>query len=274
MAVIYQPSGRAREYADWAANPYKGCSHKCSYCYVPDVVRTSPGKFHADPQPRKGFIDQFAKDAKRLAAKGIEGPVHLAFTCDPCQAIEAEHGLTRQACEILVEHGLRACILTKGRYEIAKPAMEVLAADPRGAGRHWWGITLTSLGEGPEFSADPISWEPGAGSSADRSIMLTAARSGGLRRWVSLEPVIYPDHTIKAIWQTNILVDHYAVGKLNHFTLAQVRRWAPAAKPVDWPGFRLQVSELLKALGYTQSDRNLPPGQGKTFYIKESLRRA
>jgi len=33
--VIYRPAGNAGEYAPLATNPYKGCGHKCSYCYVP-----------------------------------------------------------------------------------------------------------------------------------------------------------------------------------------------------------------------------------------------
>ena len=31
--IIYQPAGRAQEYAKWAANFYNGCSGRCTYCY-------------------------------------------------------------------------------------------------------------------------------------------------------------------------------------------------------------------------------------------------
>jgi DNA repair photolyase len=33
--VIYRPAGEAGEYAPLATNPYRGCGHKCAYCYVP-----------------------------------------------------------------------------------------------------------------------------------------------------------------------------------------------------------------------------------------------
>jgi len=33
-SYIYAPAGKAGEYAPLAANPYKGCGHCCSYCYV------------------------------------------------------------------------------------------------------------------------------------------------------------------------------------------------------------------------------------------------
>jgi len=31
--LIYQPKGKAREYAPWACNLFNGCSNRCSYCY-------------------------------------------------------------------------------------------------------------------------------------------------------------------------------------------------------------------------------------------------
>ena len=274
MPVIYEPKGKAKEYAERAATVYNGCTHGCKYCYVPKMRRTTPAEYHARETPRKDFIKQFERDAKRLAAQGIEGPVHLTFSGDPFPPAEAEHGHTRQACEILVEQGLRACILTKGRPEIARPAMDILANDPLGPERHWWGVTVTSMGTGLNQISDWTNWEPGASPAFDRIGMLIFAKAQGLRTWVSLEPVIYSDATIEIIHKTNPPVNHFAVGKLNHFTLAEVRQWAPAAQPVDWPGFRLQVTGLLKDLGYRESDCNLPDGQGKTFFIKRSLKEA
>lgn len=31
--AIYNPSGKAGEYSDWACNFYTGCSNNCDYCY-------------------------------------------------------------------------------------------------------------------------------------------------------------------------------------------------------------------------------------------------
>lgn len=32
---IYAPKGEALEYSALAANPYRGCGHKCAFCFVP-----------------------------------------------------------------------------------------------------------------------------------------------------------------------------------------------------------------------------------------------
>lgn len=37
-SIIYAPKGQAGEYAPLAANPYRGCGHKCSYCLDGDTL--------------------------------------------------------------------------------------------------------------------------------------------------------------------------------------------------------------------------------------------
>lgn len=37
MNVIYEPKGRAKEYADLALNDYIGCENACVYCLHPDT---------------------------------------------------------------------------------------------------------------------------------------------------------------------------------------------------------------------------------------------
>jgi DNA repair photolyase len=55
MKAIYEPSGKAKEYGNLACNLYKGCGHKCSYCYAPSVLRMDRQEFYNNPQPREGI---------------------------------------------------------------------------------------------------------------------------------------------------------------------------------------------------------------------------
>lgn len=111
MSIIYEPKGRALEYAPLAANLYRGCGHSCSYCYAPAALRMKRDEFYGNPQPRAGVLEQLEKDARKLA--GDARPVLLCFTCDPYQPINDEHQLTRRAIEILNGEGLAVHILTK-----------------------------------------------------------------------------------------------------------------------------------------------------------------
>lgn len=37
--AIYQPSGKAAEYGEWACNFHIGCSNWCDYCFCPAALR-------------------------------------------------------------------------------------------------------------------------------------------------------------------------------------------------------------------------------------------
>ena len=54
--AIYQPSGKAEEYARWACNFYVGCSNGCEYCYCKKGILA--GAMGQDkPQLKKCFKD-------------------------------------------------------------------------------------------------------------------------------------------------------------------------------------------------------------------------
>src|SRR5450759_1046018 len=93
--LIYEPAGRAREYAPLACNVYRGCDHACSYCYAPSATQRARADFVLS-SPRPGFIASLEKDAAKLQAAGVSGQVLLSFTCDPFQHLDVEHQVTRQ----------------------------------------------------------------------------------------------------------------------------------------------------------------------------------
>ena len=73
-SVIYEPRGKAREYAPLAVNLYNGCGHSCEYCYAPSFIHTTRNKF-GKPEPRKDIIDKINYDAGRLKLEHQKGPV-------------------------------------------------------------------------------------------------------------------------------------------------------------------------------------------------------
>ena len=69
--IIYEPSGKAREYSELAANFYTGCLHACKYCYCPSIMRKTLSDWSLNPHARTNIVKQFENDCKK-ATKEIK----------------------------------------------------------------------------------------------------------------------------------------------------------------------------------------------------------
>ncbi|MBI4800336.1 MAG: radical SAM protein [Desulfarculus sp.] len=252
MSVIYQPKGRAGEYAQLAVNLARGCAHGCIYpCYAAGLARQTPEQFALNPRPRKDILRLLERDAQALA--GDPRHVHLCFTCDPYQPGEADWHLTDKAIAILLANNLRVEVLTKGGT-LAERDLPLLASRPGNR----FGITLTGL-----HPNHALKWEPRAALPVRRLGALAEACHLGISTKVSLEPVLFPAHTLECIRIAARVTDHFAVGRWNA---------GSAGCQIVWPAFRAQVVELLESLGYRRLTNPHAPREGKrTYYIKHDL---
>ena len=236
--AIYEPKGRASEYAPLAVNLYKGCGHGCIYCYAPEATLVERPDF-VKATPRQGIIEKLKKDAPQATLNGNKGNVLLCFTCDPYQPIDAEYQLTRQAIEILHKNGFNVTILTKGGKRAERDFDLLRRSDE-------FATTLTFLDE-----QKSLQWEPKAAIPQERIETLKKAHKLGIKTWASLEPVIEPAESIEIIRQTYTFVDLFKVGLLNYH---------PRAKEIDWRKFLQECIATLKQYGCR-------------YYIKRDLRR-
>ena len=236
-SYIYAPKGQAGEYAPLAANPYRGCGHKCSYCYVPKVLKMKDRKeFDAGAVVRESFIDKLRRDATKYQAAGITEQVMLSFTTDP---YPPEHwSTTRETLEILRDHGLAFCTLTKGGSRALRD-LDLFRPD-----RDAFASTLTSVDDA--FSAK---WERGAAPASDRIATLRKFHEAGIFTWVSLEPTIDVEASLAVVDATHQFVDLYKVGRVNYIGLT---------KTTDWEAYAHRMVEKLQRLG-------------KAHYIKRDL---
>ena len=198
--VIYEPNGRAKEYAELACNLWRGCDHGCLYCFGPEVLRVSRSVFRV-PELKDDLLERLKRDADKHA--GDPRPVMLCFTCDPYMKIDTE-GITRQAISILHDSGLKVSILTKGGHR-ARRDFDLLGPGDS------FGTTLTLARQ-----ADSVYWEPGAATPAERILTIAVAHNMGIRTWVSLEPVIDVEQTLKLLREAAPYVDEFKCGRLNH----------------------------------------------------------
>lgn len=107
-SYIYAPAGQAGEYSALATNPYRGCGHKCAYCYVPNVLQMPRVEFDAGAKPRPNFLDHLRRDAIKYQSAGITEQVMLSFTTDPFNPFDTS--LTRLTIEMLKGYGMGFCL--------------------------------------------------------------------------------------------------------------------------------------------------------------------
>jgi len=250
QGVIYQPFGRAAEYAELACNLYAGCGHRCVYCYVPGAQRLTREEWAARcaaPRPRPRILEALAREAPKFTGDGRE--VLLCFSCDPYQPVEAAHGVTRRALEIFIAHRVKVAVLTKAPMVAMMRDLGLLKkADAR------FGVTLVDLSR--DFQER---WEPGAQNAEMRLSALRTAKLVGLRTWVSVEPVISPAAALDVLREcARIGVGEVRIGPLNHLKWGQplsCRRGAgplaPPALPPEpgWRAFAREASALCEQLG-------------------------
>jgi DNA repair photolyase len=162
--------------------------------------------------------------------RGDDREILVTFSADPYQPLEMEVATTREAIRILINHGLRVMILTKGGMRAARD-FDLLA----GYDRCRFGTTVVFTNQ-----ADASLWEPRAAPVADRIEAIHQAHGRGIKTWVSLEPVIDPDQAMSLIQMLYPVVGHWKVGMLNYCKLP---------RPVNWVRFREDARNLLDSLG-------------------------
>jgi len=242
-SVIYEPAGRAREYAELACNTYRGCDHGCIYCYAPAAIRMSPQAFRR-PAPRNNdLLRKIRRDADEMVRTKDKRSVLFCFTCDPYQKCDVKHQITRRALEILLPSGINVTVLTKGG-DRSRRDFDLFADH---SDQVTYAATLTFTDE-----TQRLKYETGtAAPTAERIQCLRDAHALGVKTWVSLEPVFDPAQSLDLIRQTHEFVDLYKIGVVNYM---------PEKKSIDWAQFGRDAVALCESLG-------------KDTYIKDDLRK-
>lgn len=240
MQIIYEPTGKALEYAPLALNIYKGCEHRCAYCFGPGSSKTPRDEYYGGPGLKNSVLQRVEADAKYLHEKGDTREILLSFLGDVYQPAEVEIGITRKVIKILMEYGRPFTILTKGGMRAARD-FDLLTQYSRCS----FGTTLIFCAQ-----SSANEWEPGAASINDRIMAIQKAYGTGIPTWVSMEPVIFPLQALQLIKDLHGIVDHWKIGKINYH--AEIER------SVDWVGFREDVKALMTKLG-------------ASYYLKKSL---
>ena len=181
--LIYQPSGKAKEYALWACNLYNGCSNNCSYCYckrgvLGSVMGGTVPKLKTGLKDEEAAFKTFEKELKKYRETIIrDGGLFFSFSTDPC--LPETIGLTLRCIDLATDRGIPCSILTKRAEWIIDKT-------------DGWRIVKKKkklLSIGFSFSG----WEqaePGASPESERIKALRKLSRAGIRTFASFEPIL------------------------------------------------------------------------------------
>lgn len=169
---------------EWSLNPYMGCVHRCTFCYVrafeKRADRPSDDRYGVSIRVKPN-IAEVLRHELRLASRR-KAHVAIGSATDPYQPAEARYKLTRACIEILGQARTRFSIITRG--PLAVRDADVLAA---ASGR----VPLSISFSVPTL--DPEVWrrtEPGTAPPRQRLRALRTLVEAGVHGGVSIAPVL------------------------------------------------------------------------------------
>ena len=202
--AIYNPKGKAGEYAPWACNFYTGCSNDCEYCYCKRGFLSHV--WDDVPHLKKCFKDErnaleiFEKELHQNLEALRKESIFFTFSSDPLLHEVKNAYYAAAACAL--SNGVPVQFLTKRAdfvddYFVChnKLVRKFLA----------FGFTLT----GHDYK------EPGASTNQERIQAMRFLHDRGFKTFASIEPIISIDSSERMIQETLGFCDLYKIGLMS-----------------------------------------------------------
>jgi DNA repair photolyase len=169
---------------DWTINPYRGCTHACTFCFA------RPTHTYLDMNAGRDFESKIVVKVnapevlrRELAAKRWKGdPIAMGTNTDPYQRAEGRYRLMRGILEALADHRNPFSILTKGTLILRDVDLLVRAAE------HATVTAAFSIG-----TLDEAVWretEPGTPHPRARIDAIRTLTEAGIPTGVLMAPVL------------------------------------------------------------------------------------
>jgi DNA repair photolyase len=168
----------------WSLNPYMGCVHRCTFCYVrafeQRAERPSGESYGLSIRVKVNVVDVLRRELARPSRDG--GSVAIGAATDPYQPAEGRYRLTRGCIVALAAAANPFHIVTRGPLVVRD--VDVLAEASRAA-RVSVSFSVPTL--------DEDVWrrtEPGTAPPRQRLRALAALRDAGIDAGVAVAPVL------------------------------------------------------------------------------------
>jgi DNA repair photolyase len=168
----------------WSLNPYMGCAHRCTFCYVRAFERRadrpSDDRYGASIRVKTNVAEVLRAELARRSWKGEH--VAIGAATDPYQPAEGRYRLTRACIEVLRDAAQDFSIITRGPL-IVRDAELLAEASTRAE------VTVT-------FSVPTLDhdvWrttEPGTSPPRQRLRALRVLVEHGVRASIGMAPLL------------------------------------------------------------------------------------
>jgi DNA repair photolyase len=168
----------------WSLNPYMGCAHRCTFCYVrafeARADRPADDRYGTSIRVKTNVAEVLRRELAR--ASWEREPVAIGAATDPYQPAEGRYRLTRGCIEALADAANPFAIITRGPLIVRD--LDVLAAAARTAD-----VSVT-------FSIPTLDldiWrrtEPGTAPPQQRLRALERLVDAGIRTGVGMAPIL------------------------------------------------------------------------------------
>jgi DNA repair photolyase len=169
---------------DWSLNPYMGCVHQCTFCYVRAFElradRPFDERYGRSIRVKTNVVEVLRRELAR--ASWEHGSVAIGAATDPYQPAEGRYRLTRGCIEALRDHSNPFSVITRGPLIVRD--VDVLAEASRRAS-----VSVT-------FSIPTLDeevWrrtEPGTAHPRQRLRALKTLVDAGVKANVGMAPIL------------------------------------------------------------------------------------
>lgn len=169
---------------NWSLNPYMGCEHRCTFCYVrafeKRADRPSGDEYGRTVRVKTNVAEVLDQELSRRSWRGEQ--VAIGAATDPYQPAEGRYRLTRACLGVLARHRNPASLITRGPMIVRD--VDVLADLSRRGG-----VSVS-------FSIPTLDhevWrrtEPGTAPPEQRLRAMRRLSQAGIRTGVSMAPIL------------------------------------------------------------------------------------
>src|SRR5712692_4431021 len=169
---------------EWSLNPYMGCAHRCTFCYVRAFEERAdrPGdeRYGSVVRVKTNVVEVLRRELARSSWR--RDPVAVGAATDPYQPAEGRYRLTRGCIEVFAEAKNPFSLITRGPMVVRD--IDVLQEAAR---RAEVGVNFSIP------TLDSEAWrktEPGTAPPRQRLRALKALVDAGIDAGVGLAPIL------------------------------------------------------------------------------------